>query len=115
LIDQFNIPIKNVRELLGTYEYFISKNTYTALRDLAAHSMGVFSLLRSDNQRALELADIFGHDYEENGECAATAMVVALRGGKTSRNGQTQFGAFLRHVNVLVCPWATHSIMFFAR
>jgi hypothetical protein len=63
----------------------------------------------------IELADTFHHDYEENGVYAGTAFVTALRGGKTSRDGQVQFGGFLRHLDVLACTIAVHAVFLFAR
>lgn len=114
-IDEFNAPLKDLAELKRTNEYFINNSSLTGLRDPSAHTSGIFSLLRSDNQRSLELADLFLHEYERDGKPVGTAMVQVLRGGKTSRNGSLQFGAFLRHLDVMVCPIAIHSMFLFAR
>jgi hypothetical protein len=86
---------------LGSY---YEANTRDAVRDALSQAIGVYCLLRGDNQRSLEFSDMFCKELEEEGPTRCPVVIMTLRQGKTIKDGHIGSAAFLRNKNVFVCP-----------
>jgi hypothetical protein len=74
-----------------------------------------FCLLRGDNLRSLELADMFTQDLEDEGISECRAVVFLMRDGKTKQYGKLQHVGCLRNIDVLRCPIGLLVTCFFQR
>lgn len=114
-LDALNEGIQTIEDLRRTYDFFMKRNSIEGLRDLCAHSIGVFSLFRSDNQRGLDLSDLSSTVYASEGRTEGFVVVLVMRRGKNLQRGQIAYGGFMRHRHVLACPVATLAMYLFAR
>ncbi|GAA5976970.1 hypothetical protein JCM10908_005696 [Rhodotorula pacifica] len=94
---------------------FLDRRSVPALRDRLAFCLAHYGLMRGDNVRKLELADLFSIQLEQEGPNGATAVVLLLNHGKTNQTGRTEYAGFLRNKEVALCPVGALAIYLFAR
>ncbi|CAD6959590.1 unnamed protein product, partial [Tilletia controversa] len=77
--------------------FFIQRDSETGLRDRLAFLISHYALLRGDNARKLELADLHHLDLAGEGPSPCFAVVLLLANGKTNQAGRVEYGSFLRN------------------
>jgi hypothetical protein len=78
--------------------------------------MGHFYVLRGENRREGELADLALLTYPPTeGPTPCQAVVFTISKGKTNKSGKKQFMGALRHKNPLLCSQGAMAQYFFAR
>jgi hypothetical protein len=78
--------------------------------------MGHFYVLRGENRREGELADLALLSYPPTeGPTPCRAVVFTISKGKTNKSGKKQFMGALRHKNPLLCSQGAMAQYFFAR
>ena len=78
--------------------------------------MGHFYVLRGENRREAELADLALLSYPTSeGPTPCRAVVFTISKGKTNKSGKKQFMGALRHKNLLLCSQGAMAQYFFAR
>jgi hypothetical protein len=78
--------------------------------------MGHFYVLRGENRREAELADLALLSYPPTeGPTPCRAVVFTISKGKTNKSGKKQFMGALRHKNPLLCSQGAMAQYFFAR
>ncbi|KAE8225065.1 hypothetical protein CF319_g2131 [Tilletia indica] len=95
--------------------YFIQRNSEVGLRDRLAFLISHFALLRGENARNLELADLHHLQLEGEGPSSCFAVVLLLANGKTNQAGRVEYGSFLRNRDVFVCPVGALALYLFSR
>ena len=83
----------------------------TALDFLLSHNM----LLRGENRRAAELADLFVLPLVNEGPTACPAMIMIIGNGKTNYLNKLEYGVTVRHRNPLLCTLAHTAFYLFYR
>jgi hypothetical protein len=95
-----------------------------ALRDRMLFLLSHACLLRGDDARRAELADMFSvkMDFTDTsyisvgqGEGRPMALVILINNGKTNQTGRMEYGGALRHKNYLICPVSSCAFYFFWR
>ena len=84
---------------------------HTALDFLMGHMM----LMRGENRRHLQLADLFPLNLKNEGPTPCTAHVCILDNGKTNQAGRIEYGAVVRHKNPLLCTTSQLAFYLFYR
>ena len=82
--------------------YYRAMNSICGYRTLCDHLIGNSMLLRGNERRQIELADIAISDIR-GGRSKNTVMTVLLNNGKTNQVGRTEYGCAFRHKNVEGC------------
>jgi hypothetical protein len=93
-------------------------NTPKGLRNAAAFAFSHSVLLRGDNVRNMELANLFSVDLEDEGVDRLTppkAFVASLLRSKTNTEGRTDYSACLRHMDVRCCAIGWIALYLFSR
>ena len=100
--------LKSSCEDAHTYSHF--------LRTRLDVLMGHFYVLRGENRREGELADLALLSYPPTeGPTPCRAVVFTISKGKTNKSGKKQFMGSLRHRDPLLCPQGAMAQYFFAR
>ena len=86
--------------------------TVNDLRGRAAFLVSHFGLLRGENVRDLELADMFSQELDKEGFQTCTALVLLIKHGKTNTFGKMQHMGFMRNKNVNLCSRRSCGIVF---
>lgn len=71
----------------------------TALDFLMGHMM----LLRGENRRHVQLADLFPLILKNEGPTRCTALIMILDNGKVNKTGRIEYRGVVRHKNLLLC------------
>ncbi|OWY95705.1 hypothetical protein PHMEG_00034222, partial [Phytophthora megakarya] len=87
--------------------------TLDDLRGRAAFLLSHFGLLRGENIRDLEFADMFSQVLDGEGFQTCTALVILIQHGKTNTFGKLQHVGYMRNKNVHVCPVGAAAFYFF--
>ncbi|KAE8231011.1 hypothetical protein CF326_g3980 [Tilletia indica] len=95
--------------------YFVQRDNETGLRDRLAFLISHYALLRGDNARRLELADLHHLDLSGEGPSPCFAVVLLLANGKTNQAGRVEYGSFLRNKDANVCPVGCLAMYLFSR
>lgn len=96
--------------------YFEARNSIEGLRDLVAFALQHYMMLRGDNVRWLEFADLSCETLPEfEGPSPCTILVFQLRRGKTNQMGRLNYSAFTRARREDVCAVGNLALYFFAR
>jgi hypothetical protein len=93
-------------------------NSPKGLRNVASFALSHSVLLRGDNIREMELANLFCVTLDDEGPDAIDipkAMVVSLLRSKTNTEGRTDFSACLRHMDVRCCSIGWIALYLFVR
>ncbi len=77
--------------------------------------MGHMMLMRGENRRHLQLADLFPLNLKNEGPTPCTAHVCILDNGKTNQAGRIEYGAVVRHKNPLLCTISQLAFYLFYR
>ncbi|POM81218.1 Hypothetical protein PHPALM_844 [Phytophthora palmivora] len=99
-------------------EFKLICDTFFLLDDLrgrAAFLVSHYGLLRGENIRDLELADMFSQKLDGEGFQPSTALVLLIQHGKTNTYGKLQHVGFMRNKNVHVCPIGAIAFYLFER
>lgn len=83
----------------------------TALDFLMCHNM----LLRGENCRGAELADLFTIPLDNEGPSPCPALILMIGNGKTNYLGKTQCGIVVRHKDPFRCTMSHLAFYFFYR
>ncbi|KAE8181731.1 hypothetical protein CF336_g8816, partial [Tilletia laevis] len=95
--------------------YFLLRNSEIGLRDRLAFLISHYALLRGDNARKLELADLHHLELEGEGPSSCFAVVLLLANGKTNQAGRVEYGSFMRNRDVQLCPVGALALYLFSR
>ncbi|KAE8213455.1 hypothetical protein CF319_g9169 [Tilletia indica] len=100
--------------------HFIQRNSEIGFRDRLAFLISHFALLRGENARNLELADLHhlsmsGEGPSGVGSSQCFAVVLLLANGKTNQAGRVEYGSFLRNKDAFVCPVGALALYLFSR
>jgi hypothetical protein len=90
-------------------------NSLKGVRNTALCAVSHALLLRGDNVRGLDLADLFIVDMEHGAGRSHPAFVLTMTRSKTNDEGRKDFSSFLRHVDVRCCPATWVALYFFCR
>ena len=91
------------------------RTTEGFLRTVADFLFAHHTLVRGENRRAAELADLFCLTLANEGPTECPAMVMLMDNGKTNQHGQRQYNAVVRHKNFLLCTLSHTAFYFFYR
>ena len=106
---------KDNSQVSATFAYLVQRNSEEGLRDACAQALGIFGLLRSDNQRLLTLADLSSRIWDNEGATRCLAISWLMRAGKTNRNGIANYATYIRNKDLRICPVAHLMMYLFAR
>jgi len=87
----------------------------TARRNWLAYLLCHNCLLRGEDVRALDLANLYSITLENEGHGTCVALLMSLRQGKTNKFGRVEIGAWMRNKVVEVCPHGSLSFYLFWR
>lgn len=90
-------------ELLEVCDYFLVNCSESDLRKRMTFLFNHMLLLRGEDTRALELADFFTIDFQDEGPTYCPALVLQSDSGKTNKKHVKQHAAAIRHKNVRTC------------
>jgi hypothetical protein len=99
ILDGYNTD----QQLLSIVDYFFKKNSSAGLRNRLSHLQSHFCLLRGENGRELEFADMFCLEFENQGPSTCMVLVIIMGTGKTNQYGRVEYGASMRHKNAELC------------
>lgn len=100
--------LKSACQQTHTYSHF--------LRTRLDALMGHFYVLRGENRREAELADLALLTYPSSeGPTPCQAVVFTISRGKTNKSGKKQFMGALRHKDPLLCSHSAMAQYFFTR
>ena len=102
-------------ELVKVCDYFFATGSELDLRDRMTFLFNHMLLLRGEDTRMLELADILTIDFKDEGPTECPALVLQFDGGKTNKNHANQYVAAIRHKNVRTCAISAMAMYFFMR
>ena len=83
----------------------------TAVDFLLSHNM----LLRGENRRTMQLADLFVLPLANEGPTACAAMMMIISNGKTNYLGKLEYGTVVRHRDPLLCTLGHTAFYLFYR
>ena len=98
--------------------YFLSKATNPGvhIRNRMIFLMQHFCIMRGEDIRNMELADLFGLNLpNESSVQECFALVTILRQGKTNQFNRIEYGSALRNANVNICPVGALALHLFWR
>ncbi len=95
--------------------YFFEQNKPVAMRNRLMFLLAHFSVCRGENVRALQLADMFTLELEEEGYSFCFTVALVMGQGKRNQYGRKEVGSFIRNKNVMICPMGALAIYFFVR
>lgn len=85
------------------------------IRGRASFLISHFGLLRGENARDLELADMFSQRLDNEGFQPCTALVLLIQHGKTNTFGKMQHVGYMRNKDVHLCPVGAVALYLFER
>ena len=107
-----------IAELIQLTDYFLRQDSTEHYRNAAMLLTSHYTLMRGENVRELEMADVQTLPLEGEGptpEIECPALVLLLDHGKTNQFGNAQHGSFIRNSNVEACPWMALGLYLFYR
>ncbi|KAE8189287.1 hypothetical protein A4X06_0g7249 [Tilletia controversa] len=96
-------------------DHFVHRNSDASLRDCVCFLLSHFALLRGDDLRPIELADIHHLEMRNEGLSDCFAVMLLLRSGKTNKHGRVEFGSFIRNKDASICPVGFLAFYLFSR
>ena len=102
-------------QLVSLSNYFLHRNCEEGLRDRLAFLLAHYGLLRGDNARRLELADLHTVVSENEGFTRCVAFLMTLDNGKTNHDGRIEYGSFIRAKEPEACAVGAMALYFFHR
>ncbi|RXK39824.1 hypothetical protein M231_02879 [Tremella mesenterica] len=106
---------KDTKQLARSFAHYMERNNEEGLRDALAQALGVYGMLRSDNQRRMLLSDLSSEIALNEGPTACLLVVLVLHSSKTNASGKAEYAAFIRNKDLSVCPVFLLSLYLFAR
>ena len=95
--------------------YFFEQNKPVAMRNCLMFLLSHYTVSRGENIRAIQLADMFALELDDEGYSACFNVALVMGQGKRNQFGRKEVGSFLRNKNVLICPMGALAIYFFVR
>jgi hypothetical protein len=95
--------------------YFFEQNKPVAMRNRLMFLLSHYTVSRGENIRAIQLADMFALELDDEGYSACFTVALVMGQGKRNQFGRKEVGSFLRNKNVLICPMGALAIYFFVR
>ncbi|KAK1936712.1 hypothetical protein P3T76_010147 [Phytophthora citrophthora] len=83
------------------------------IRGLTAFLLSHFGLLRGENIRDLEFADMFSQNLDGKGYQSCIALVILVQHGKTITFGKLQHVGYMRNKDIHICPVGAAAMSFF--
>ncbi|KAK9233961.1 hypothetical protein V1525DRAFT_391927, partial [Lipomyces kononenkoae] len=77
--------------------------------------LGNYMLLRGNNRRNIEMADLYLLPHETEGPTQCNVLVILLSNRKTNQHGRVDHAGAMRNQDVLVCPFFMLLLHFFYR
>jgi hypothetical protein len=105
----------SLEQFKGISKHFFNKNGGVDVRNRAMFLVSHFGLMRGDNIRKLELADMFSINFENEGVTPCLALVLVLSHGKTNRFYKIEYAPMIRNKHVEICPIGSLALWFFER
>ncbi|KAE8255342.1 hypothetical protein A4X03_0g5579 [Tilletia caries] len=102
-------------QMRAAVDHFITRNSDASLRDCVCFLLSHFALLRGDDLRPIELADIHHLEMRNEGLSDCFAIMLLLRHGKTNKHGRVEFGSFIRNKDANICPVGFLAMYLFSR
>lgn len=84
-------------------------------RGRACFLLSHYGLLRGENVRDLELADMFSQVLDGEGFSESVALVLLIQHGKTNQFGKLQHVGYMRNTEVRTCPIGAAGLYLFER
>jgi hypothetical protein len=78
-------------------------NKCIGYRDRAMNLICHHGILRGENSRKLELADLITREYEQQGPSPCQLVILLLNNGKTNSVNKQEFAGMCRSKNVELC------------
>ncbi|KAE8218798.1 hypothetical protein CF319_g7390 [Tilletia indica] len=102
-------------QMRAVVDHFMTRNSDASLRDCVCFLLSHFALLRGDDLRPMELADIHHLEMRNEGLSDCFAVMLLLRSGKTNKHGRVEFGSFIRNKDASICPVGFLAFYLFSR
>lgn len=102
-------------ELLRFSGYYFGLNTSEDLRNCLSFFLAHYFLLRGQNARSSDLADIQMIHLKNEGPTKCPALVMVMHNGKTNKHGKTEITGCIRNKLVEICPVMMFSSYMFQR
>lgn len=85
------------------------------IRGRAMFLLSHYGLLRGENIRGLEFADMFSQVLDGEGFSESVALVLLIQNGKTNQYGKMQHVGYMRNKEVKLCPVGAAALYLFER
>jgi hypothetical protein len=85
------------------------------IRGRACFLLSHYGLLRGENIRGLELADMFSQALDGEGFSESIALVLLIQHGKTNQFGKMQHVGYMRNKEAKLCPVGAAAMYLFER
>jgi hypothetical protein len=111
--------IVSFKDLKTFFLWYFPQGTYESLRNWTMFILSFYGLLRGEDIRSAELADMMKIDllrqdfFQQND--TTPMLMITLDSGKTNQNGLKQLAAMLRAKDVEYCPIVALGYFFFYR
>jgi hypothetical protein len=102
-------------ELNRLSSHFLSIKSARGLRDRADFLVDHALMARGETTRRMQLPDLFAMELAHEGPTRCVATMVVMDQGKMNQVGQIEYGGFIRHRDVSVCPVGALALYFFWR
>ena len=93
----------------------IERGNAEGLRDRTMFLFTHYAMLRGQNARNIELADLWTVGLEGEGFGRCVPLVVTLDNGKMNQDGRLEFGGMFRNKDVDRCPIGAFALYCFDR
>lgn len=90
-------------------------NSFLDCRTRVDWLVGHSTISRGESKRMIQLPDLFMLELEREGPSLCNALVITMNHGKMNQHGKIEYGSFIRHVDVNVCPFGAVALYFFTR
>jgi hypothetical protein len=102
-------------ELIKISMFFFAEGKEQSFRDRMVFLMQHMMLLRGENTRDMDLADLFPLQFKDEGFSECPVLVVRMDHGKTTKFGTLQYAGTIRHRDHRVCAFGALAMYFFYR
>jgi hypothetical protein len=104
-IDTFAYGYSKTEQLVDIIRFYFQENSEADLRNALAFLLSNYYLLRGENARNAELADLQTVMLDCEGPSECPALVLLMKHGKTNQFGRVEISACMRNTNVEICPF----------
>ena len=93
----------------------LERGSPAGLRDRAMFLFTHYAMLRGQNARNIEMADLWTVELEGEGFGRCMPLIVTLDNGKMNQDGRLEFGGMFRNQQLDRCPLGAFALYFFDR